>query len=409
MRSLRVPVGVLIAVVLVGMQLGREATTVRGADVPNEGGNAARTGEQAGPGPAGPPGVLWEAQTAERGGTSGRAPQPVSAAGVVLQAGGSQLVPLDSAAGTELWRRDDVEDVSPAITGDIVVIPSRYGSGQGYFYGLDLQTGEERWRFDAKDTPIDVSPVAANGVVYVLSWENTGWVADTDTFLFAVDAASGRPRWRYEVKGLVTTTPAVGSSVVVLGIGESGEKSGIAAVRLRDGKEAWRHKSDHLLPIEYSAVVDGTVLGTTPTGMIALDEETGDQLWEAELYKAALRNAQGNAPAAAEGLAYRVGPDETLRALRLADGAEQWTHEGALSAPVIAAGVLYVSTADGLTALDAASGALLWSAGPLSVNGVVVREVSPPALVDGVAFIGVASHVGTHLFALAGQFILGFL
>ncbi len=399
MQSPRVPVRVLVAIVVVGLQLGQGTGTAQGADVPNERGNAARTGEQIGPGPGGFPAVLWEAQTTEREG--GRVPQPVSASGVVLQAGGNQLVAFDLATGTELWRRDEVEDVSPAIADDIAVIPSRYGYGQGYFYGLDVQTGEERWRFEAKDTPAAVSPVVADDVVYVLSWENTGSNTKQDTFLFAVDAATGRQRWRYEVKGLVTSTPAVGSSVVAVGIGEATKESGIAAVQLSDGKEAWRYESDHLLPIEYSAVAAGTVLGTTPTGMIALDEESGDRLWEVELYDAVRRNRQGEAPAAAEGLAYRVGPDSTLRALRLSDGAELWTYEDASSAPVIAAGILYVSASGGLTALDAASGELLWSV-PLSVNGVPISRVSPPALVDGIALVGLASHVGTHVFALTG-------
>ncbi len=393
MQSLRIPVRVLVVIVVVGIELGQGSRTVLGADVPNERGDAARTGEQVGPGPTGSPVVLWETQTTEHEG--GRVPQPVSASGVVLQAGGNQVVAFNLATGTELWRRDEVEDVSPAITGDIAVIPSRYGYEQGYFYGLDLQTGEERWRFEAKDTPAAVSPVAADGIVYVLSWETTGRATEQDTFLFAVDAATGRQRWRYEVKGLVTSTPAVGSSVVVLGKG-----SGIAAVRLTDGKEAWRYESDQLVAIAYSAIAAGMVLGTTPTGMNALDEESGDRLWETDLYDPSRRNPQGEAPAASEELAYSVGSDRTLRALRLTDGAELWTYEDAWSAPVIAAGILYVSESlSGLTALDATTGDLLWSV-PLSVNGVGVSGVSPPALVGGIAFVGVESHVGTHIFAL---------
>lgn len=226
-RSPRVLVNVLVTTAVAGFQLGQGAGAILGADVPNERGNAARTGEQDGPGPVGFPVVVWSVQTTE----GGEAPQPVVASGVVLQAGGNQLVAFDVATGTELWRRDEVENVSPAIAGDVAVVPSRYGYGQGYFYGLDLRTGEERWRFEAKDTPIDVSPVVAGGVVYLHSRENTGSVTDQDTFLFAVDAATGRQQWRYEVKGLISTAPAVGSSVVVTGIEDGSLRSGSGTAR----------------------------------------------------------------------------------------------------------------------------------------------------------------------------------
>ena len=52
---------------------------------------------------------------------------------------------------------------SPGISDDIVY----FGSDDGYLYAVDIQTGEEKWKFQASEFQVWSSPAIADGVVYI--------------------------------------------------------------------------------------------------------------------------------------------------------------------------------------------------------------------------------------------------
>src|SRR5882672_9315012 len=64
-----------------------------------------------------------------------------------------------------------------------------FGSGDGNFYAVDSQSGQERWRFKTGGA-INSSPATADGAVYFSS---------RDGIFYALQAASGKELWRYEM------------------------------------------------------------------------------------------------------------------------------------------------------------------------------------------------------------------
>ncbi len=145
-----------IVLILVLSVLSASTLALAGeSDVPMFRGNAARTGEMPGPGPA-------------------------SANGI-----------------SERWRFTTGISVisSPAVVDGVVYV----GSDDGNLYAIEAATGSERWRFTTGDQ-VNSSPAVVDGVVYVGS---------DDGNLYAVEAATGSERWRFTTGGEVGSSPAV--------------------------------------------------------------------------------------------------------------------------------------------------------------------------------------------------------
>jgi outer membrane protein assembly factor BamB len=73
---------------------------------------------------------------------------------------------------------------SPAVTNAAVY----FGSGDGYLYAVDLQSGQEKWRGKTMGA-VHSSPAVANNVVYFASRDNC---------LYAVKAQSGKPLLKFQ-------------------------------------------------------------------------------------------------------------------------------------------------------------------------------------------------------------------
>src|SRR5215217_2424892 len=108
-------------------------------------GNAARTGDQPGPGPVGEPVLHWRFHAGDIVSSS-----PVLAGGVLYVGSGSfaartgTLYAIDAANGTERWSVNLTGFVtsSPAVANGLVYA----GSMDGGFVAVDAATGAERWR-----------------------------------------------------------------------------------------------------------------------------------------------------------------------------------------------------------------------------------------------------------------------
>jgi len=111
--------------------------------------------------------------------------------------------------------------------------------------------------------------------------------------------------------------------------------------------------------------------------IVGLDPRTGDDRWYHRL-DPALESYEAGAVAVADGTVYfgaaLCGPptssmeldaDTVLHAIDIASGATRWTRvlEGLAAAPEVDGGVVYTATGMGeVSALDAATGAVLWNA-----------------------------------------------
>jgi outer membrane protein assembly factor BamB len=196
-------------------------------------------------------------------------------------------------------------------------------------------------------------------------------LATTQTSVVAFDAATGERRWTVRRATGSLVPPAVapsadagGIAVVVEGVDAS--KAGIVGIDLKARARAWRVR------LGAAAIAAPTVEGATAyvgardRFVYALDAATGQVRWKARTV-----GTVDSAPAVAGGKVFVVARDpSTLQArvyaLDAATGKVVWTDgttaaaEGT-SAVTVADGRAYVAFADSVRALDAETGAQVWS------------------------------------------------
>ncbi|THF84876.1 serine/threonine protein kinase [Deinococcus sp. KSM4-11] len=248
---------------------------------------------------------------------------------------------VDLNTGAELWRHQARAELTgaPTLWRGRVLASSR----DGHLHALDALTGELAWAYRTG------GPVAASPLV----WGSAALLCDENGWLHALDAEDGRPLWRVEV-GTVHGTPAL------LPTG-SGEATLVVAT--------WEGEVHALaLGVDRGRAV---LRGAEPN-LWTYDLE--DEVWAAPAL------TRGDGP---HGLAILAGWGGTVRALRLSDGEDVWSHtlEGRVTAsPVISAGLVFLASEAGeLVALDIRTGAPRWlqrertgvQATPLAADGTL--------------------------------------
>jgi outer membrane protein assembly factor BamB len=140
-------------------------------------GNAARTGEMPGPGPAGSTVERWRFAT---GAAVESAPTVVDGV-IYVGSGDANVHAIVAATGSERWRFTTGNKVqsSPAVVDGMVHV----GSLDKNVYALDAATGSEQWRFTTGDWVIS-SPAVTGGVVYAGS---------RDGNVYAIGGEGGEP------------------------------------------------------------------------------------------------------------------------------------------------------------------------------------------------------------------------
>lgn len=163
------------------------------------------------------------------------------------------------------------------------------------------------------------------------------------------------------------TSPAIVNGIVY---------TGSNAFEAATGKLLWSAPADSISP----AVSTGTVYIDTREGLCAYTAVAGSTLW-----CAGSNNYPPLAPsgaAVANGIAYYGTVVGNIYAIDAASGAQLWSapisSSDTASSPSVANGVVYIS-GDGLFAFDAKTGAPLWSSS-------LVGGTSAPAVVGGVVY-----------------------
>ena len=321
---------------------------------------------------------------------------------------------VDPSSGAEVW----TTELGGAVIASMPVEGDRVFAASGTtLYALDRATGEVEWDIEVHDHPfamISASPVVADGVVVqgVASGEVT--VAQPDyAFRGAIGAYSaetGEELWRFDTTpgdesagaGVgIWSTPAVDPErgVLYVGTGNTYEEptsplaDSLLALDLATGEQVWATQftaedvfsagnpfgSDAdvgVAPNLWTSDGRDFVGAADKAGVYhALDRETGEVVWEAELTPGSyLGGAIGSAAfvdgslivTSNVGNAENNAPGNTAEVVALdpATGEERWTVdiEGTVFAPVSGSpGLAYVGTTTGrMMALDAGSGEELW-------------------------------------------------
>lgn len=139
---------------------------------------------------------------------------------------------------------------SPTIADGIVY----FGSEDGILYALDMESGEEKWRFAAAVDALAIlsrvfstfpAPSFFNRTVYF-----------GDRFLHAVDAKTGQEKWRFEQAVGMFTSPAIAEGVVYV----ANSNSGLYAIDGETGRAKWTWGTPSQTGVFTSpAIADGVI------------------------------------------------------------------------------------------------------------------------------------------------------
>ena len=159
-----------------------------------------------------------------------------------------------------------------------------------------------------------------------------------------------------------------------------------------NGTTKWRFESQGSLRTN-PVVADGRVyVATGDSRLVALDEATGDVLWE---HPFSTRVTSSSLTIAHE-LVFVGTHDRTLHALDTTTGEQRWSYttEGQIfGSATVAKGSVYFGSTDGhLYSLDARTGELLWSSRRRFSAQSVERITSSPTVNQGIAVVGSQDH-----------------
>jgi len=159
--------------------------------------------------------LRWKVQTGGRV----RATPAIHAGTVVVGSWDGRVYALDLRTGATRWVHHTIGDTldsraagfdrralqsSPAIAGGMIFV----GSRDGGLYGLDLATGERRWRATHRGSWVVGSPAVKDGRVFVGSSDGH--------FIHAAEAVSGKEIWRLPTGANVLASPLLVAGLLVV-------------------------------------------------------------------------------------------------------------------------------------------------------------------------------------------------
>jgi outer membrane protein assembly factor BamB len=241
------------------------------------------------------------------------------------------LYAFDTVTGTSKWTFSD-GNLYPSAA-PIVANGTVYLGGDYIIFAVDVQTGAEKWSAPV-DSPVQASPVAFNGTVYVASLGAT---------LYAFDATTGNQIWNTSVGSgiLIESPPAVANNLVYV-IASDGK---LRAFRARDGTLYWTSPVTDFAPTSSPAIANGIVYCANfgYLALYAVDGQTGATIWSSRL-----GNSPSASPAVANGVAYIGANDGKIYAFDAANGVPLWS--GIVNAatttgsPAVSDGTIYVGS-----------------------------------------------------------------
>lgn len=271
---------------------------------------------------------------------------------VTMQASGADdvLVALDAATGSELWR---------------------------------LRLGETYKGHDGSDDGPISTPAIDGGTVYALGPRGA---------LVAASLADGRELWRVQLDESNATVPFYGFTASPLVWGDllilptGGDGHAVTAFARKDGQVRWSHESG---PVSYQSAAAFELAGQEQLVVVAntwvagLEPQTGKTLWKHIIATGNMQEESAHAtPAGGNRLLVDLQGDSVGVEI-VKNGAAFAARElyrtnafaGTFALPVYQDGVLYGFSGRFLTALDAATGQILWRSRPPGGGNL--------ALVDG--------------------------
>jgi outer membrane protein assembly factor BamB len=254
------------------------------------------------------------------------------------------------------------------------------GSRDGGLHALDLETGEPIWREELRGDLI-AGPVLVGDLVLIL--DGSGVIAR--------DARDGGLSWSLDLPGGVGADLATADETVYVSAHDRGEPI-LLALDATDGEQLWQEAVEVVIVTgEEMVLSEELVLLSNADEVVAFARDDGDEVW-----RYTIANQTYHPPATGEGVVIVVDREGLIIALDDETGEELWSidsQEFIGDAALVGEELAYVPTGGGLLAVDLESGEVAWTVAP----EVASSFYAPVALDDGTLYA--ADTVG-HLFAL---------
>ncbi|HEX6779523.1 MAG TPA: PQQ-binding-like beta-propeller repeat protein, partial [Ktedonobacterales bacterium] len=291
----------------------------------------------------------------------------VIGAGVIVGA-----LKLQTPSGRVKWTHyiGNLWDGSPTVSNGIVYI----GNQENTIYALNAASGQVIWSIqlghytdfnDYTDTGITPTPVVSNGIVYANS---------QDCSLYALDARTGRTIWSSQAAHCDRAAPVVANGMVYAG----SENGGLYALDAVSGRERWSYQPgppDYLDFMNTAPVVEqGVIYIASNDGAVALDAVSGQEKW-----KGFVAGESKYTPVIANGLVYVTTLDGELDVLDATSGQEKWSFFsshccGIASSPIVVGKSIYLYSLGGIMMVDTSTHQERWFH-QLSVGGTFTTPV----------------------------------
>jgi len=209
------------------------------------------------------------------------------------------------------------------------------------------------------------SALASGPVEAIAVGDGSVFAGTAQNTVLAVNAATGKMAWQRATSHAFNTRLAVAGQAVVIADGVDG---GLYALDAAHGQQLWSVKSSGVLGLATAgqAVYAGVAVKTSLTGGVtALSANGGDVLWTSQFPQSVDTN--GGLALAGDTL-YVTTQEGEIYAYSTSSGTKRWRISGrgvtfGAAPPVVAGGVLYVSSANSspkVYAVHAANGRPIW-------------------------------------------------
>jgi outer membrane protein assembly factor BamB len=233
------------------------------------------------------------------------------------------VVRLDLETGQEQWRFEGgrgqyVESgvIATADGADVFVI----GNSDKNVYALDVDTGELRWQFETGHR-VWATPLIVGDTVYIGSM---------DRHLYALRLSDGEELWSFSAPGdgAFASTPALQNGILYIG----SFANRVYAIDADDGTEIWRFPAEKPGDNWFwgSPVVGGDTVYVVDVkgGIYALNAESGEQIWHKRLEENSTPVRAGAALTEDGDILLITAENGSLYALSTADGSRKWVAAG---------------------------------------------------------------------------------
>jgi outer membrane protein assembly factor BamB len=205
-------------------------------------------------------------------GESSASSSPVVFNNIVYFTAYKTLYALDANTGALKWTYVATSEIigSVAIFNGVVYFGDYYGSmtTSGKIYAINASNGSIKWTYTLSEQSINVTPVVANGVLYI-TLIGKGW--NQNYGFLALDANTGALKWKnYDAAftANVLSTPALGNGLVFAG----GAAGSLFALDANTGVIKWSHAAIG----GQNPIISGTLLYYNK---YIFDTSTGSSKW----------------------------------------------------------------------------------------------------------------------------------